>query len=147
MRARFHVVMAAIALLLTGQEDKVFCHATVILPEKAERTYAQTGIEDQDMNEGDKLAVDTLLTAQVEAQFLGGLLGGGSSGGGSGGGSGSAAQNTPSINIIDNARIMMLPGAVPGMGMMSQENAEESNEADSTLAQTNWQLKDRVKLM
>ena len=87
------------------------------------------------MNESDKLAVDTLLTAQVEAQFLGGLLGGGgSSGGGSGGGSGSAAQNTPSINIIDNARIMMLPGAVPGMGMMSQENAEESNEADSTLA-------------
>ena len=27
-----------------------------------------------------------------------------------------AAQNTPAINIIDNARIMMLPGSVPGMG-------------------------------
>ena len=29
---------------------------------------------------------------------------------------GQAAQNTPAINIIDNARIMMLPGSVPGMG-------------------------------
>ncbi len=29
-----------------------------------------------------------------------------------------AAQNTPAINIIDNARIMMLPGSVPANGSM-----------------------------
>ena len=30
------------------------------------------------------------------------------------------SQNTPSINIIDNARIMMLPGSVPGMMAQSE---------------------------
>ena len=29
-----------------------------------------------------------------------------------------AAQNTPAINIIDNARIMMLPGSVPSSGSL-----------------------------
>ena len=48
---------------------------------------------------------------------------GGGGGGGSGGGG--TSQNTPSINIIDNARIMMLPGSVPmGGAMMAQESSE-----------------------
>ena len=49
---------------------------------------------------------------------LAGAMGGG--GGGGGGGdkpAGGCAQNTPAINIIDNARIMMLPGSVPNMPM------------------------------
>ena len=50
--------------------------------------------------------------------------GGGGGGGGSSGGGGTS-QNTPSINIIDNARIMMLPGSVPmGGAMMAQESSE-----------------------
>ena len=50
-----------------------------------------------------------------------------------------AAQNTPAINIIDNARIMMLPGSVPGMGcggVMAQRLSENSSELDSILAQS-----------
>ena len=44
-----------------------------------------------------------------------------------------AAQNTPAINIIDNARIMMLPGSVPANGsMMAQQKSED---ADGMLAQ------------
>ena len=49
-----------------------------------------------------------------------------------------AAQNTPAINIIDNARIMMLPGSVPGMGCgcsMAQLLSEKSDELDEVLAQ------------
>ena len=49
-----------------------------------------------------------------------------------------AAQNTPAINIIDNARIMMLPGSVPGMGCgctMAQMFSEKSDEVDAVLAQ------------
>ena len=49
-----------------------------------------------------------------------------------------AAQNTPAINIIDNARIMMLPGSVPGMGCgctMAQMLSEKSDEIDEVLAQ------------
>ena len=48
-----------------------------------------------------------------------------------------AAQNTPAINIIDNARIMMLPGSVPGMGCgcsMAQLLSEKSDELDEVLA-------------
>ena len=46
-------------------------------------------------------------------------------GGGGGSGGGGTSQNTPSINIIDNARIMMLPGSVPmGGAMMAQESSE-----------------------
>ena len=48
-----------------------------------------------------------------------------------------AAQNTPAINIIDNARIMMLPGSVPGMGCgcsMAQLFSEKSEELDEVLA-------------
>ena len=33
-----------------------------------------------------------------------------------------AAQNTPAINIIDNARIMMLPGSVPANGSMMAQS-------------------------
>ena len=49
-----------------------------------------------------------------------------------------AAQNTPAINIIDNARIMMLPGSVPGMGCgcsMAQLFSEKADEIDEVLAQ------------
>ena len=45
-----------------------------------------------------------------------------------------AAQNTPAINIIDNARIMMLPGSVPGMGcgctMAQTSDASCDDEVD-----------------
>ena len=70
--------------------------------------------------------------AQTDSEMLGalaGAAGGAPPGGGDGGGT---AQNTPSINIIDNARIMMLPGSVPQMGqmpaMMSQTAAEDGDD-------------------
>ena len=50
-----------------------------------------------------------------------------------------AAQNTPAINIIDNARIMMLPGSVPGMGCgcsMAQVLSEKQDEFEDVLVQT-----------
>ena len=55
-----------------------------------------------------------------------GALGGGGGGGGGDSGGGGCTQNTPSINIIDNARIMMLPGSVPGM--MAQSSSESEND-------------------
>ena len=77
--------------------------------------------------------------AQTDAEFLGkvmgALTGGGGGGGGSGGGSSGCAQNTPAINIIDNARIMMLPGSVPG-AMMAQSDTETAPVAESTTADT-----------
>ena len=57
-----------------------------------------------------------MAVAQTDSEMLGalaGAMGGGAPAGG--GDSGGVSQNTPSINIIDNARIMMLPGSVPGM--------------------------------
>ena len=47
------------------------------------------------------------------------------------------AQNTPSINIIDNARIMMMPGNIPKGGAtatMAQTGAEYTDEYSLTLA-------------
>ena len=78
-----------------------------------------------------------MTAAQTDSEMLGALAGaaGGGGGGGDSGGGGTA-QNTPSINIIDNARIMMLPGSIPqmgGMGMMAQSGVEESDEAGSDL--------------
>ena len=69
---------------------------------------------------------DGKMLSQTGAEFLGALMGGGGGGGGSAP-SGGCAQNTPAINIIDNARIMMLPGSVPGNmgGMMAQKDATE----------------------
>ena len=57
---------------------------------------------------------------------LGALGGGGGAGGGGASGGGGCSQNTPAINIIDNARIMMLPGSVPGM--MAQSHSEREND-------------------
>ena len=62
---------------------------------------------------------------------LAGAMGGGGAGGGGSGGGG-CSQNTPAINIIDNARIMMLPGSVPGM--MAQSESEASNERADVLS-------------
>ena len=53
---------------------------------------------------------------------------GGGGGGEGGGASGGCTQNTPSINIIDNARIMMMPGNIPGGGSwMAQSSSEEAD--------------------
>ena len=62
---------------------------------------------------------------------LAGAMGGGGAGGGGSGGGG-CSQNTPAINIIDNARIMMLPGSVPGM--MAQSESETSDEKADVLS-------------
>ena len=76
------------------------------------------------------------LSLESESQMLGALAGamGGGAAGGGGGDSGGTAQNAPSINIIDNARIMMMPGCVPGMGqmggMMAQSDAQSENESE-----------------
>ena len=63
-------------------------------------------------------STSAVTAAQTGSEFMGavaGALGGGGGGGGGDSGGGGCTQNTPSINIIDNARIMMLPGSVPGM--------------------------------
>ena len=62
---------------------------------------------------------------------------GGGGGGEGGGGSGGCTQNTPSINIIDNARIMMMPGNIPGGGSwMAQSSSEEADAQRQALAQS-----------
>ena len=63
---------------------------------------------------------------------LGGALGGGGGGGGGDSGGGGCTQNTPSINIIDNARIMMLPGSVPGMMAQSESESLSDNKANDS---------------
>ena len=76
---------------------------------------------------------DQEIFAQADSEMLDKLMGGG--GGGGGGPSGGCAQNTPSINIIDNARIMMMPGNIPAGGsFMAQENSEPSNGSSQSLA-------------
>ena len=65
---------------------------------------------------------------------MGALGGGGGGGGGGAAPAGPCAQNTPAINIIDNARIMMLPGNVGG-GMMAQKFSEKSSDLSEVLAQ------------
>ena len=64
---------------------------------------------------------------------LAGAMGGGGAGGGGSSGGGGCSQNTPAINIIDNARIMMLPGSVPSM--MAQSESETSDEKADELSQ------------
>ena len=65
-----------------------------------------------------------LAQSGAESEMLGALTGGGGGGGGSGGGAG-CAQNTPAINIIDNARIMMMPGNIPSGGCCMAETDKD----------------------
>ena len=78
---------------------------------------------------------DITEVAQTNTEMLGALAGamGGGAGGGGGGDSGGCSQNTPAINIIDNARIMMLPGSVPGMMAQSKSEATDETEAAEEL--------------
>ena len=73
------------------------------------------------------------MVAQTDSEMLGALMGAAGGGAPAAGGGGGTSQNTPSINIIDNARIMMLPGSVPGM--MAQADSEKSEEVSEQLAQ------------
>ena len=99
------------------------CHG-INLSAHAEHSTPRT--DDNDQGE---------MLAQASTEMLGALMGGGGGGGG-GGPSGGCAQNTPAINIIDNARIMMMPGNIPAGGsFMAQADSETSSEGGSqTLA-------------
>ena len=78
---------------------------------------------------------DVQLLTQTGTEIVGAVMGalGGGGGGGGGGPSGGCAQNTPAINIIDNARIMMMPGNIPmGGSIMAQDGAESADETSNS---------------